>query len=197
MARFIALGQIVSATFIHTSYFAMQFDNYFIRLLTIDDLESFFELVQKNRKRLESFFTGTVSRTQTKEDTRAFLADMAQRVQSKTYFPYIIVEEGSKKLVGFLDLKNLDWSIPKSEVGCYIDEDYARQGITTKAFALFCDHSFTEYGFQKLFLRTHESNTAARRVAEKCGFEIEGTIRKDYKTTSGELVDLIYYGRLR
>jgi RimJ/RimL family protein N-acetyltransferase len=174
----------------------MQFDNYSIRLLTEEDLEGYFELVENNRKRLEDFFTGTVSKTQTLEDTRTFLVDILQRANNKTYFPYIIVEDDSRKIVGFLDLKNLDWSVPKSEVGCYIDEHYAGQGITTKAFCLFCDFCFKEYGFQQLFLRTHETNTSARRVAEKCGFEIEGTIRKDYKTTSGELVDLIYYGRL-
>lgn len=174
----------------------MQFDNYLIRFLTVEDLSAYFLLVQKNRKRLEDFFTGTVSRTQTLEDTRNFLADITQRAKDKSYFPFIIVEDISNTIVGFLDLKNIDWSIPKSEVGCYIHEDYASKGITTKAFSLFCDYCFKEYGFQKLFLRTHESNTSARRVAEKCGFAIEGTIRREYKTTSGEIVDLIYYGKL-
>lgn len=175
----------------------MQFDNYSIRLLTIEDLDAYFQLVEKNRKRLENFFTGTVSRTKTLQDTHAFILDITQRIKDKTYFPYIIVDNTNKRIAGFLDLKNLDWSIPKSELGCYIDEDYAGKGITSKAFELFCSFCFEEYGFQKLFLRTHHSNTSARRVAEKCGFEIEGTIRRDYKTTSGEIVDLIYYGKLR
>ena len=66
-----------------------------------------------------------------------------------------------------MDLKNIDWSIPKAEIGAYIDEEHAGKGITAKAFEVFCDHSFQKYGFQKLFLRTHESNKAARRIAEK------------------------------
>ena len=52
------------------------------------------------------------------------------------------------------------------------------------------------WGFTKLFLRTSPANTDACLLAEKCGFEIEGLLRKDYKTTSGELVDLRYYGLL-
>jgi hypothetical protein len=47
----------------------MQFDNYTIRPLTTEDLAAYFQLVEKNRKRLEGFFTGTVSRTKTLEDT--------------------------------------------------------------------------------------------------------------------------------
>jgi ribosomal-protein-serine acetyltransferase len=174
----------------------MRFDNYSIRLLTTEDLSEYFELVKRNRKRLEDFFTGTVSRTGTLESTREFVLDMMNRTRERTYFPYLLVDDTDQKIIGFFDLKNIDWNIPKSEVGCYIDEGYAGKGLVTKAFGLFCDFCFTEFKFSKLFLRTHHSNSSARRVAEKCGFEIEGTIRRDYKTSSGELVDLVYYGKL-
>lgn len=174
----------------------MQFDSYSIRLLTTQDVDAYFQLVEKNRQRLEDFFTGTVSKTKTIEDTRNFVSEIIQKVKEKTYFPYIIMDNSCNRIIGFLDLKNIDWNIPKSELGCYIDEDYANKGITTKAFRLFCDFCFSEYKFKKLFLRTHHSNFSAKTVAEKCGFEIEGIIRRDYKTTSGEIIDLIYYGRL-
>ena len=59
-------------------------------------------------------------------------------------------------------------------MGCYIDEDHEGKGITAMAFEVFCGHCFKEYNFAKLFLRTHETNIAAQRVAEKCGFEKEG-----------------------
>jgi ribosomal-protein-serine acetyltransferase len=52
-------------------------------------------------------------------------------------------------------------------------------------------------GFTKLFLRTQALNTQACGLAEKLGFEKEGLLRKDYKTTSDELVDLVYYGLLK
>ncbi|MGB8190740.1 MAG: GNAT family protein [Chitinophagaceae bacterium] len=175
----------------------MKFDNYSIRPLTTDDLVPYFKMVERNRKRLEEFFTGTVSRTKTIDDTQAFLADITERAKARTYMPYLIIDEENGKFAGFLDLKNIDWSIPKSEVGCYMDKDYAGKGVATKAFQLFCEYCFNTFGFRKLFLRTHESNTAAKQMAEHNGFEKEGILRWDYKTTSGQLVDLIYYGRLR
>lgn len=174
----------------------MKFDNYTIRPLTADDLVPYFELVERNRERLNDFFTGTVSKTSNLEETKAFLADMIERAQAKTYMPFLIVDNTNGQFVGFLDLKNIDWNIPKAEMGSYIDKDFAGKGVGIKAFQLFCDYCFETYGFRKLFLRTHASNTAAKRIAESCGFQQEGIIRCDYKTTSGELVDLIYYGRL-
>jgi ribosomal-protein-serine acetyltransferase len=175
----------------------MHFDHYSIRLLNENDLEPYFHLVEKNRKRLEDFFRGTVEKTKTLEDTQHFLNEVSEKIKARIYFPYIIIDDTNNRIVGFLDLKNIDWTIPKTEMGCWMDEDHAGQGISAKAFALFCEFCFKEFQFEKLFLRTHETNTAARNLAEKCGFEIEGKIRKDYKTTSGELVDLIYYGRVR
>lgn len=174
----------------------MTFDNFTIRLLTLQDLDAYYKLVERNRDRLEDFFAGTVARTKTFEDTLIFMTDMERRIQDRTYFPYIIADNSNDNIAGFIDLKNIDWNIPKSELGCYIDKDYVNKGIASTAFRLFCDFCFEEYKFQKLFLRTHHNNTSARQVAEKCGFEIEGTIRRDYRTTSGDIVDLIYYGRI-
>lgn len=175
----------------------MKFDNYSIRLLKIQDLDNYFQLVENNRRRLEDFFTGTVSKTKTYEDTRNFVIDMIKRANDKVYFPYLVIDNSNQKIVGFLDLKNIDWDIPKSEIGFYIDKDYAGKGIATKALNLLCDFCFSEYKFQKIFLRTHPNNISARTVSEKSGFELEGIIRKDYKTTSGKIVDLIYYGKLK
>ena len=64
----------------------MQFDNYSIRLLTTDDLEPYFDMVNKNRPRLESFFTGTVLKTKTFEDTRVFLEEIIQKAKDKNLF---------------------------------------------------------------------------------------------------------------
>lgn len=176
---------------------SMEFDNYQIRLLQLTDLDSYFQLVERNRKRLEDFFTGTVSRTHTLADTQLFLEENLKKSQEKTYFPFILEDRLSGNFIGFFDIKNIDWSIPKAELGCYTDEEYAGLGITSKAFSLFVAYCFEHYQFRKLFLRTHHSNMSAQRLAEKNGFDIEGIIRCDYKTTRGEVVDLIYYGKLR
>jgi ribosomal-protein-serine acetyltransferase len=174
----------------------MQFDKYQIRPLVVDDLGSYFDLVSRNRSRLEDFFTGTVSRTKTLEDTRQFVEEITRKAEEKTYFPFVIVDMETGGLIGYMDLKNIDWNIPKTEIGGWIDADHANQGIVSQAFRLLCDHCLHTMGFNKLFFRTHATNFPVHRIAEKAGFEKEGLIRKDYKTTAGELIDLVYYGRI-
>ncbi|PKA82034.1 RimJ/RimL family protein N-acetyltransferase [Ulvibacter sp. MAR_2010_11] len=175
----------------------IHFENYTIRPLELDDLVPYFNLVERNRKRLEDFFTGTVSKTKDLDATRIFLAEIIEKRQAKQYFPYLLVDNVTNEFVAFFDLKNVDWTIPKTEVGCYTDEKFAGKGLTSEAIKLFIEYCFKHFEFKKIYLRTHHSNKAAQHLAEKCGFEKEGTIRMDYITTSGEIVDLIYYGRIQ
>ena len=56
----------------------MEFGNYAIRLLCAGDLRPYFEMIERNRNRLESFFAGTVLRTKTLEDTRVFVSEIIE-----------------------------------------------------------------------------------------------------------------------
>jgi RimJ/RimL family protein N-acetyltransferase len=174
----------------------INFENYIIRPLEVSDLNPYFALVERNRKRLEDFFTGTVSRTKDLTETKIFLKEITAKREANQYFPFILEDRLTQEFIAFIDLKNIDWSIPKTEIGCYTDDKYAGIGLTTRAMKLFIDYCFINFNFKKMFLRTHYTNKAAQKLAENCGFEIEGNIRMEYKTTSGEIVDLIYFGRL-
>jgi len=175
----------------------MHFDYYSIRFLELADTEAYFKLIDTNRNRLVDYFAGTVSRTHTLEATREFIVERIKKRDEKIYLPYVIVDDETKDIIGFIDIKNIDWRVPKGELGCYLDARYAGKGIAKKAFNLFIDYCFEELKFNKLFLRTHETNTPARKLAEQCGFEVEGKIRKDHITTAGQIIDLLYYGKIK
>ncbi|WP_428740523.1 GNAT family N-acetyltransferase [Tenacibaculum sp.] len=174
----------------------ISFENYTLRPLEINDLHAYFNLVERNRKRLEDFFTGTVSRTQDINATELFLKEIIEKRDQKSYYPFVLEAHNTNELVAFIDLKNIDWSIPKAEIGCYTDQKLAGTGLTSKTMKLFLKYCFEYFEFKKIFLRTHYSNKAALALAKNCGFEKEGVIRMDYRTTSGEIVDLQYYGLL-
>ena len=61
----------------------INFENYTIRPLRVEDLKQYFDLVERNRKRLEKFFTGTVSRTQDLKSTEIFLREIDEKRDNK------------------------------------------------------------------------------------------------------------------
>lgn len=174
----------------------MKFENYVIRLIEKEDSHSFFKLIECNRPRLEDFIVGIVSKTKSIMDTEIFMDEVIQKKMNKTYFPYIIIDTNKNDLIGFLDIKNIDWNIPKAEIGYFIDNNYTGKGIAKKALNQIVLHYFYSLKFSKFLLRIHRDNKASINVAEKCGFVVEGIITKDYKKTNGEVVDMIYYGKI-
>lgn len=175
----------------------LHFDHYTIRFLRPDDLQVYYGLIDRNRPRLEDFFAGTVALTKTLEDTRAHVQDVLQKLQDKNHFPFVVIDDSTDTLIASIQVKGLDWSIPKGELGYYIDAGYEGKGIVTKAMGYIIRWCFEELKLAKVFIRTHERNISSRRVAERNGLVLEGTIRMDYKTTRGEVVDLMYYGMLK
>ena len=171
-------------------------NHYSLKLLSTKHSEAFFNLIENNRMRLEDFFAGTVCKTTTLEDTRSYCEEIEEKIKNKTYFPYLIIETDSQKIVGFIDVKNIDWEIPKAELGAFIDHKFEGKGIITALGKLLVEQIVEEHKFKKLFCRAAPRNTRSLHVIERLGFQLEGTIRRDYRTTKGELVDLNYYGKL-
>jgi len=172
------------------------FENFKISLLSTNESRAFFNLIDSNRARLEDFFAGTVSKTKTLEDTNNYCKIIEQRIKDKSYFPFMITDVESDAFIGLVDVKNIDWNVPKAELGSFIDSKYEGQGITTKATTLVIDSLIKTYHFKKLLCRANSKNLGSISVILKNGFELEGTIRNDYRTTKGEIVDLNYYGRV-
>lgn len=174
----------------------MKFDQYTIRIISKEDTLSYFQLIENNRWRLEDFVAGIVSKTNNLKDTVNFIDEIIEKNKDRTYIPYVIIDTSIQKLVGYIDVKNIDWNIPKAEVGYFIDQQYAGKGVITNALKLLVCHYFDDLKFVKLLLRIDPNNEYSRKLAEKCGFIVEGMIRMDYKTTKGEIVDLLYYGKI-
>jgi ribosomal-protein-serine acetyltransferase len=179
-----------------TEQMQWSFDHYTLRPVLEEDLQQYFDLIDNNRKRLEDFFAGTVAATKTIDQTKTHLSDVISKHQSRKFYPYIIADNLTGELVGSIQIKSIDWNIPKAELGYYVDSRYEGKGIITRGVSILVDFAFRELKMQKLFVRTHESNIGSKLVAEKNGFKIEGLIKRDYKTTKGEVVDLLYYGLL-
>ena len=155
-----------------------------------------YDIIERNRKELNSYFAGTTSKTNTLEDTLAYSLKIEERIEKNEYFPFLLINIINNQLVGLVDVKNIDWSIPKAELGYFIDKDSGGKGITSKAVGVVIDYLIEKYQFQKLLCRVGSENIGSIKIAIKNGFQLEGTIRRDYKTTSGKLVDLNYYGRI-
>ena len=175
----------------------MTFDNYKIRLIRIEDGEQFLRLITANRARIAEYFPKTSKAVFDKISAIEYIKLKINAADENEHFCFIIEDDAEHKLSGVIFLKNFDWTIPKCELGYFIDKDMEGKGITTKAISEIIKFSFDKLKLNKLFLRTALTNFSSKKVAEKNGFLAEGILRKDFKTETGELIDVVYYGLIK
>ena len=76
------------------------------------------------------------------------------------------------------------------------DDRFAGRGYTTEAVQLVVDYLFGPKKQNRIQLDIVPENAASRRVAEKCGFTLEGTSRGAF-FNGGRNHDLVIYSLLR
>jgi len=178
-------------------YRPLSFDNYILRPVKRGDTEAFLELVNNNRERVTPYFPGIVTHCDSPATLQKHIEERIAGAGEGKYIPLVIKDTAAQKLAGVIQVKDIDYNALKRELGAFVDERYARKGVMLAALEQVIDYSFNEQGLNKLFLRTAQDNTAARKLAEKAGFELEGTFKSDFRTTEGQFIDLVYYGLVK
>lgn len=82
------------------------------------------------------------------------------------------------------------------ELGYWLAEPYWGRGIMTEAVKQACAAAFDKLDIVRIHAEPFAHNTASRRVLEKAGFTLEGTLRNSvYK--NGEVLDSCLYALLK
>ncbi|HEU0193164.1 MAG TPA: GNAT family protein [Gaiellales bacterium] len=142
---------------------------------------------------LSARFT-TVPAPYGEEDARTWLESHPESRAAGRSIAFAVLELPSDQPVASLGLRIVDPGM--AEVGYLADPAVRGRGIVTRGVGLICGWAFGELGLERVQLTTHPDNRSSQRVAEKCGFRCEGTLRR-YGVRRGERVDLMMWGRLR
>ena len=91
------------------------------------------------------------------------------------------------ELVGGSGLHKANWTLRQFEVGYWGRTRFAGTGLMTEGVRALARHAMDALGANRVFLTTDERNLRSRRLAERAGFEYEGTLRKDRFDLDGRL----------
>ena len=112
--------------------------------------------------------------------------------RSGTRYDYAVTENGIDRAVGSVIASKrhrANW-----EIAYLAGEGGRGRGLITRGVMLLCD-VLLDQGVERLELRTHPGNEASQRVAERCGFQREGTERKSI-WLHGSRADALVWSRL-
>ncbi len=89
---------------------------------------------------------------------------------------FTIIDPVSGKPAGTIDIRP-DENNFRADCGLWIGEKFHGQGLGTKAIQELLRYGFSVLKLEKIEGFIFVGNLASRRVFEKCGFTLEGTIR--------------------
>ena len=129
-----------------------------------------------------------------RQDAAAFVADCV-RNEGRGQLCRAIEMDG--EAVGSISLTlGTDVYRRSAELGYFLGEPFWGRGLMTAAVAAMCREGFGTWDIVRIYAEVYARNTASRRVLEKAGFTLEGTLRRSV-CKNGEMLDSCIYALLK
>ena len=146
------------------------------------------------RSSLEQWLRWTAAaQTKAVEDMRKAAAAAGRSNARGDSFSWRVVEKSSNELVGGVDLHSIAWSIPRCEIGYWVAERWAGQGLAAEGVREVLRIAMEELGMVRVEARCDGRNEAAHRLAERVGMQWEGRLRSYERDAEGELCDVVIF----
>jgi RimJ/RimL family protein N-acetyltransferase len=110
---------------------------------------------------------------------------------------FLIFSKETDEFIGTCSLHNINWDIPKFEIGYWIDIRFSGKGFMTEAIQRLTHFAIQELNGRRIEIRCESSNTKSRTIPEKLGYELEGILRnEDFSADGKKLTDTCIYAKI-
>jgi ribosomal-protein-serine acetyltransferase len=164
-----------------------------LKLLQSEDIQSLFDLVNKNRERLKKWFPWLDS-VVGPEDIKKYIEENIESFANKKCFDLGIFYKG--KMAGSVSVNRIDQFHKITDLGYWLDENYTGKGIVTNSVKALCDYLFKELDINRIEIKIIPENIKSRGIPERLGFAYEGVLRQA-KYLNDKFFDYKIYSLLR
>jgi len=156
-------------------------DGIALRLVEPRFAEEMYTVVDANREHLAQWMPWP-DRTNSVADARAYTERSLREFAEHKAIGLNILLDG--KIVGGTGWT--DWNDQvdvlgvrhaSADIGYWIASGYEGKGIVTRCVEVLTRYAFEEYDLHRLTIRAEPENAKSWKVAERCGYEREGTMR--------------------
>lgn len=132
---------------------------------------------------------------QSVEATEQLLRIWCKDYENPEWYQWAIDLEG--KVIGSISVVHVSNENDYVEIGYCIGFDYWGKGIMTESVKAVTDFLFAQVGVNRIEICHAVKNPASGKVAQKCGFELEGIHKEEFKSRFGEYLDIAHYAIVR
>lgn len=126
----------------------------------------------------------------------AYLERMRRDRKSSEFYPWAIASNTDDALIGTAALYEIDGTHRRGMIGYSLSPSMQGHGYAREALRLLLNFAWTSLDLQRIEADTDPENIASRRLLERLGFTLEGSMRKRW-FVHGKWHDALWYGLLR
>lgn len=139
---------------------------------------------------------GWAQTAQSVAETETWVREAALRFRTHEDLPLLLFRKSDDLFVGGSGLHNIDWEVPRFEIGYWVRTSLSRQGYITEAVNGIVAFAFDTLNAIRLEIRCDARNGRSAAVAERVGFTREARLRCHSRAPDGKLRDTLVFARL-
>jgi RimJ/RimL family protein N-acetyltransferase len=131
------------------------------------------------------------------ENTEEYVRNAHANFITRKALPLIFLRKSDGMFVGSSGLHDIDWDVPKFEIGYWVRTSLSRQGYVSEAVNAITAFCFDNLKARRVQIRMDDRNDKSWRVAERCGFTLEGTLHNDALGVQGDVRSTRFYAKVK
>jgi [ribosomal protein S5]-alanine N-acetyltransferase len=139
-----------------------------LEILQNKDAESLFQFETENRAFFETMVPSRGDNYYLFEQFLKILKELLGEQTDRKSFFYLIKDESSK-IIGRINLVDVDWNNKAVEIGYRIGEPFLKMGLATKALRLILKEA-DKMDIRTIYAKTTHNNIGSQKVLENNGF---------------------------
>lgn len=167
-----------------------------IRAPRFNDGPMLYEAVQESLQELKPWMPWAHNEI-TAEGEEGIVRRMCVNFMAREDLPLFILNKTTGAFIGGSGLHRFDWSVPRFEIGYWVRTSCRGKGYITEAVAGITNFAFEHLFAERVEIRMDDRNERSWRIAERCQFKQEGTLRNDARAEDGGLRNTRIYSMLR
>lgn len=170
-----------------------EFDSYYLDEIREKYAWRICDFCTINADRIKRYFPKTVEQNSTPNLSKYFVERKVKEFEAKEEFLFILKGKENRSIIGLIYLKELDWEKKQAELAYCIDYKVEGKGHMTEVVKAISRWAFEVQHLKTLQIIVHRSNVGSIRVAEKCDYLWQKTLRKEHKPPNEAPLDMELY----
>lgn len=165
-----------------------------LRPATIADAPDFYDAIKESQKEL-SINVGWCKELPSFEKVQENIINAESKWILREAFSFLLIEKESDKVVGDLLIHEINWKIPKFEIGYWIRTSCTGKGFATEAVNITTRFLFTHFKANRVEIQCDSDHVKSMKIPQELGYEHEATLKKSHRKNSGELIGTAIFAR--